>query len=331
MQKSGKKWRVFISRKIPDNGVRMLKKAGFSVEMNNTEDKILSKKELIKKVKGKDVLLSFLSDKIDEELLSSDPNLKIVSNYAVGFDNIDLEASTRHKVAVTNTAGTSSVSVAEHTIALMFAVAKRLNEGDEFMRASKYKFWKPSLMSGKKLEGKTLGIIGLGRIGTEVAKRALCMGMKVIYYTRTRKPAFEKRFGAKYRSLHQLLKSSDVVSLHTPLTPKTHHLIGKKEFALMKKDAIFINTSRGSVADEKALCSALSKGKLMGAGLDVYEFEPKVTAYLMKCTKALLTPHSASATPEARADMARVAAQSIIDFSRGKTPKNLINKEVLKK
>jgi len=325
-----KKFKVFISRKIPDIGIKMLKKAGFSVDMNNTENKILSKKELIKKLKGKDILLSFLSDKIDEELLSSVPNLKMVANYAVGFDNIDLDAATKHGVAITNAAGTSSNAVAEHTLALMFAIRKRLFESDKFTRTGKYKIWEPSLMISHSLHGETLGVIGLGNIGTAVAKKALCLGMNVIYHTRTRKPKFEKQFGAKFVSMKKLLNEADVISLHTPLTSKTRHMISKKELGMMKKGAILINTSRGPVIEEKYLCAALHKNNLAGAGLDVYEHEPKINYYLKKCDKVILTPHSASATYEAREEMASVAVQNIIDFTKGKIPKHLLNKELSK-
>jgi len=322
------KLKIYITRKIPSNGVKMLKKAGFSVEMNNSEDKILSKKELIRKIKNKDVLLCFLSDKIDKEILLSSQNLKMVSNYAVGFDNIDIKTASDREILVTNTSGTSSSSVAEHALALIFALKKRLSESDKFVRSGRYKFWKPSLMISHSLQSGTLGIIGLGRIGTELAKKALCIGMRVIYHTRTRKPSFEKRFGAKYASFKNLLKNSDIVSLHTSLTQKTKHLISKKELGMMKKGAILINTARGPIVEEKYLCEALHKNKLAGAGLDVYEYEPKISPYLKKCNKVILTPHSASATFEAREDMARVVAQNIIDFSKGKVPSTLINREI---
>ena len=327
--------KVFIARKIPEEGVKLLKKAGLYVEINDSEDKILSKKELIKKIKDKDALLCLLTDKIDEEVLSSNPNLKIIANYAVGFDNIDVKTATKKNIVVTNTPGVLTETVAEHTLALLLSSARRIVEADKFTRQGKYKAWGPLLFLGQDLNGKTLGIIGLGRIGSAVAKRAVKgMGMKVIYNKGHRDKKFEKKYGAQFVNLSTLLKKSDFVSLHVPLTPKTRHMIGKKELDKMKKTAILINTSRGPIVEEKALIKALKNKKICAAALDVFECEPEITCnfhsaiQLKDLDNIILTPHIASATVETRTKMALMASQNIIDFFQGKTPENIVNKEV---
>ena len=276
-----------------------------------------------------DALLCLLTDKIDQQIINANPKLKIISNYAVGFDNIDVRAATARGIPVTNTPGVLTDAVAEHTFALMMAVARRIPESDQFMRQGKYKRWKPMLLLGTELKGKTLGIVGLGRIGAGVAERAgKGMGMKVIYYDVQRNLKFEKEYRARYVSIKDLLKQSDFVSIHVPLLPSTRHLIGKKELALMKKTAYLINTSRGQVIDEKALVQALNNRSIAGAGLDVYEFEPNLTEGLTKLKNAVLTPHTASATIEARTAMSELAAQNIIDVFQGRKARSAVNPEV---
>lgn len=330
-----KKFKVFVARKIPDIGIELLKKQGFDVEVNG--DKILSKKELIKKIKGKDALLCLLTDKIDKEVLSSAPNLKIVANYAVGFDNIDIDAATKKNIFITNTYGVLSETVAEYTIALMMAVSKRIVESDKFTRAGKYKAWGPLLFLGQEIKDKTLGIIGSGRIGFSVAKKARGLGMKIIYNDLLKNKEFEKKYNAKFFKLNDLLKKSDFISIHIPLTPKTRYMINSKQFKLMKKNAILINTSRGQIVNEKALISALKNKKIFAAALDVFECEPKITCdakalvQLKDLDNVILTPHIASATIETRNKMSEIAAQNIIDYFKGKIPKNVVNKNVLKK
>jgi len=318
---------VFITRKIPESGIKLLQK---SCEVKvYPKDQVIPKKELIKEVKQCDALLCLLTDKIDKKAIAANPKLKIISNYAIGFNNIDIVYATKKGIPVTNTPGRAIVdAVAEHTIALMFAVTKRIVEADQFTRQGKYKGWEPLLLLGMELVGKTIGIVGLGRIGSGVAQRAKAMGMKVIYYDVKRNTDFEKEFSAHYLSLSELLKNVDIVSLHVPLLPTTTHLIGKKELALMKKTAYLINTSRGPVIDEKALVSALQKKQIAGAGLDVYEFEPKLTPGLVKLPNIVLTPHIASATIEARSEMSVDAAENILAVLQGRKPKMLVNPEV---
>jgi len=319
--------RVFITRRIPESGIKLLQKS-CQVKIY-PKDQVIPKKELLKEVKQCEALLCLLTDKIDQEIIGANPQLKIISNYAIGFNNIDIAYATMKGIPVTNTPGRAIVdAVAEHTIALMFAITKRICEADQFTRQGKYRGWEPQLLLGMELVGKTIGIVGLGRIGSGVAKRAKAMGMKVIYSEVKRNQQFEKEFKAEYYTLPRLLKSAEVVSLHVPLLPTTKHLIGKKELALMKKTAYLINTSRGPVIDEKALVQALKKKQIAGAGFDVYEFEPKLTAGLTKLLNVVLTPHIASATIEARSEMSGDAAENILAVLQGKRPKMLLNKEV---
>ncbi|MAG78616.1 D-glycerate dehydrogenase, partial [archaeon] len=275
------KAKIFVTRKIPKKGIDMLKKR-FQVRVY-PKDKVISRQELIKEVKWADGLLCLLTDKIDQKIISANPNLKVISNYAVGYNNIDVKFATKKKIPVTNTPGVLTDAVAEHTLSLMLAIAKRIPEADRFVRKKKYKGWEPMLLLGTELQGKTLGIIGLGRIGFKVAERvAKGLGMKVLYYDLRKNIKFEKKVGAKKASISTILKKADFVSLHVPLLPSTTHLIGKKELGLMKKSAYLINTSRGPVVDEKALYKVLKQSGIAGAALDVFEFEPKVVKGLDK-------------------------------------------------
>ena len=311
--------KVFICRPIPEIAEELLKKAGIQVE-KNPEDKILSPDELKKKVTGMDGILSLLSDKITSEVLeSAGPQLKIVANYAVGIDNIDIESCKSKGVMVTNTPEVLTEAVAEHVLALMLAVARRVAEADRFTRRGEFKKWMPLGFIGPSLWEKTIGIIGMGRIGSltgEMARHGF--RMNVLYFDLKRDKEFEKKTGAKFASIPELLKTADFVSLNVPLTPQTKHLISGKEFKMMKPTAILINTSRGPVVDEKALVSALKNKEIWGAGLDVFEEEPKINPELMKMDNVVLTPHIASATEEARDAMARMDAENIIAVLEGK-------------
>jgi glyoxylate reductase len=321
------KEKVFVTRKIPEEGIKLLKKK-FQVRIY-PQDKVISQKELLKGVKWCDALLCLLTDKIDSKVLRENPNLKVVSNYAVGYNNIDIKSATSLRIPITNTPGVLTDAVAEHTLALMMSVARRIPESDKFVRSGKYTGWKPLLLLGTQLKGKTLGIVGLGRIGISVAERAIKgMGMKVVYHNRSRRKDFEKKFGAKYANLNSLLKKSDFISLHVPLLPSTKHLIGSKELGLMKKTAYLINTSRGPIVNEKSLVSALKSRKIAGAALDVFENEPKLSAGLSKLNNVVLTPHTASATFEARSAMSIIAAENIIAVLKGKKAKFTVNSEV---
>ena len=316
--------RVFVTRRIPETGIQLLRRH-CQVKIY-PKDQVIPTKELIKEVKQCDALLCLLTDTINKEVINANPKLKIISNYAIGFNNIDVVYATKKGIPVTNTPGRAIVdAVAEHTVALMFAITKRICEADQFTRKGKYRGWEPQLLLGMELVGKTIGIVGLGRIGAGVAKRSRAMGMNVVYSDITRNLAFESEFKAQYLFLPALLKGSDVVSLHVPLLPTTHHLIGKKELSLMKRTAYLINTSRGPVIDEKALVQALKKKQIAGAGIDVYEFEPTLTPGLTTLSNVVLTPHIASATIEARSEMSLDAAENILAVLQGKKPKMLVN------
>ncbi len=316
---------ILVTRKIPKSGLDLLQAAGHDVRVY-PKTSAMPRKELLKAIRGCDAVLALLTDKIDDEFFAAaGPRLKIVANLAVGYDNFDLTAFKKHGVLAANTPGVLNVAVAEHAIALMVAVAKRIVEADRFTRAGKYKGWEPELLLGTELSGKTLGVLGLGRIGADVARRAARgMDMKVLYNDVKRNEQFEKEIGATYASPEELLKNADIVSIHVPLLPSTRHLIDAAKLAMMKKTAILINTSRGPVVDEMALVAALKTGRIGGAGIDVYEFEPKLAPGLAKLSNAVLTPHTASATIEARDAMSKLAAQAIIEALAGRTPKNLI-------
>ena len=317
--------KVYVTRSISEEGIELLKKKSFQVDIN-PEDKVLSKDELKRAIVGYDGLLCLLTDKIDGEVLdAAGKQLKIVANYAVGYDNIDVKAANERKVFVTNTPGVLTEAVAEHTFALLMAVAKRIAEADKFVRNGKYTQWEPKGFLGPQVWGKTIGIVGLGRIGSFVAQIAHGgFNMEVLYHDVNKNEEFEMRFSAKYNELLDLLKQSDFVTIHVPLLPETHHLIGAKELGTMKQTAILINTSRGPVVDEGALVEALKSKKITGAGLDVYEHEPDLTPGLADLPNAVLTPHIASATNEARNAMSRIAAENISAALEGKQPPNLV-------
>jgi glyoxylate reductase len=320
--------KVLITRPIPDEGILLLRKAGHTLDLYK-KDEVMPRKELLKRVKGVDALLSLLNDKIDDEVFeAAGPNLKIVANYAVGFDNIDLVAAKKRNIAVTNTpAQEVSETVAEHTFALMMALAHRIVEADGYARAKKYNGWGPNLLLGTDVYGKTLGIVGLGRIGIAVAERAVKgFKMKCVYSDLKSDKAFEKKFGAKRVSQDKLFQTADFITLHVPLLPSTKHLVSTEQFSLMKKTAFVINTSRGPIVDEKALLRALRTKRIGGAALDVFECEPSIDCdltdklELKSFPNVVLTPHTASATIEARQAMSRFAAQNIIAVLSGKPP-----------
>ncbi|MBU0540645.1 D-glycerate dehydrogenase [Patescibacteria group bacterium] len=321
---------IYVTRRFADSGIKALKAKGYSVEVY-PKDEVIPRKELLKKVKGIDALLSLLTDKIDDEVLkAAGPSLKIVANYAVGFDNIDLEAAKKRNIIVTNTPHEKvSEAVAEHTFALLICLAHRIAEGDRFAKAEKYTGWSPTLLIGTDLCGKTLGIVGAGRIGASAARSGVKgFGMKLVYSDVRKNPDIEKELGAKHVTFEKLLQISDFISLHVPLLQSTRHLISTKQFALMKKTAFLINTSRGPVVHEKALLRALEAKKIAGAGLDVFECEPAIDCdirdnlELKAFPNVVLTPHIASATIEAREAMSMTAAKNIIAVLSGKKPLN---------
>jgi len=272
-------------------------------------------------------MICLLSDRIDEEILSAAKRLRIVANYAVGFDNIDIPAATRRGIAVSNTPDVLTNATAELAWALLLSVARRVVEGDRLVRAGEFHGWDPLMLLGYEVAGKTLGIIGAGRIGTAMARRARGFDMRILY-TRPSGPRREMdELGAQHVELETLLRESDFISIHTPLTPATRHMIGRPQFELMKPTAILINTGRGPVVDEAALADALANRRIAGAGLDVYEYEPKVEPALLALDNVVLLPHIGSATFEARAAMARLAAENVLDALRGKVPRTCLNPE----
>lgn len=325
-------YKIFITRKIPQIGINLLKKQkNFQVKVS-PHDRVLTRKELLKNVKGCHAVLSQLTDKIDKEVLeAAGSQLEIVANYAVGYDNFDLPAFKELGVKASNTPGVLTQAVAEHTFALILAITKRIVEADNFTRAGKYQGWAPQLLLGPQLQEKTLGIVGLGRIGFTVAQMAVTgMGMKVVYNDLKPNKDFEKKYKGKFMKLPQLLKTADVITLHVPLLPSTKHLISSKQLKLMKPTSYLINTSRGPVVDEKALYAVLKQNKIAGAALDVFECEPDFVCKKqdLKTVKNLdniiLTPHTASATFETRDAMAELAALNIIAVLKDRKAPTLI-------
>ena len=319
---------VLVTRKVFDETLSLLSKH-FEVE-SNQRDIPFTPIQLLKRLQGKAGVIALLTDIIDERILAQSPDLKIVCNLAVGYNNIDVKACTRRGVMVTNTPGVLDDTTADFTWCLLLATARRVVEADKFLRAGKWKGWVFTHFMGHDIHRKTLGIVGLGRIGKGVARRAKGFDMRVIYHDTTRvDEATERELGVMHVDKRTLLRESDFVSLHVPLLPETTHYISQSEFALMKRTAILINASRGPMVDEKALIKALKEGKIAGAGLDVYEKEPKVERGLIGLKNVVLAPHIASSSQETRIKMATMAAQNCVVGLSGQRPPNLLNPEVL--
>jgi len=304
--------KVLVTRRVPQECLDLLM-PHFELEHFN-KGTAIPRKLLLKSVKDKDGLLCLLTDKIDGELLSAAPKLKAVSTFSVGYDHIDVPACKARGVTVTNTPGVLTESTADFTWALLMAAGRRVVEGDAYMRGGKYKGWDPLMLLGTDIAGKTLGIIGFGRIGQAVAKRAGGFSMTILYYdTRRAAPEAEKELNARFVPFDELLRASDFVSVHTVLDEGTRHLLDDRAFGLMKKSAYLINAARGPIVDEKALVRALKADNIRGAGLDVYEWEPKMAPGLASCKNAVLAPHLASATLETRVKMGQMAASGLVD------------------
>jgi len=316
--------KIFITRQIPDKGINLLKEKGWDVAVG-PEGKI-SREELLTGVKGVEAILSVLTEKIDGEVMeAAGKQLKIIANYAVGYNNIDVAEAEKKDILVTNTPGVLTDAVAEHAVALLFAIAERIVEADRYTRAGKFKAWGPKLLLGADIKGRTLGIVGLGRIGSAVAQRMQDgFDVKIIYHDVKRNEELEKKYNIEYRELDDLLKEADFVSLHTALTPETKHLISAERLKIMKPTAYLINTSRGPIVDEKALSEALKNKTITGAALDVFENEPELTPGLTELENIVLTPHIASATEGTRDKMAEMAANNIVAALEGQTPPNLV-------
>lgn len=319
---------IYITRKIPDAGLKILTEQGIKYDIGNFK-RPPQKKELVKELKKKsyDGVISFLTDKLDKDIFDACPSSKIFANFSVGFDNADLEEAKKRNIFITNTPNTSATAVAEHTVALMLALTTRIVESDEFMRKGKYKGWDPSIFVGTDLKGKTIGLIGAGQIGTEVAKMLRYgFGSNIIYSDIKRNFDLENIDGVVQRETEEVLREADIVSLHVPLLPSTHHLINEEALHKMKKSSFLINTSRGPVVDEKALVKALQDDTIRGAALDVFEFEPKLTRGLTKLPDVIITPHIASARQSARDKMAEIAAENIVSVLKTGQPLNNVIK-----
>jgi glyoxylate reductase len=325
--------KILVTQKVPTAAYSLLKSAG-DVEANIEEGIIWPYETLLHKGPGHDLIFCLLTDTIDAHFLeacaSATPRLKMVANMAVGYNNIDVAAATRLGIAVSNTPGVLSDTTADLAFALLMATARRIPESERFLRAGRFTGWGPLLFCGAEIHHATLGIIGAGRIGKLVAKRANGFDMRVLYYNPHRLPPEEEaRYHLTYASLEDLLRQSDFISIHAPYTAETHYLIGERELQQMKPEAILINTARGPLVDEKALVQALQNGTIAGVGLDVFEREPEVEPELLTMENVVLLPHIGSASQATRTRMATMAAQNLVAYADGKQPPNILNPEVL--
>ena len=321
--------KIFVSRKFPGTHLERLQNSGNEVYICE-HDRPLSAEEFLERAKGMDAVLSFLTDKIDGEVIDAvGPQMKIFSNYAVGFDNIVVKDATDRNVLIANTpCDEVNEAVAEHAVTLMLSLARRIVEADESTKRGSYRGWEPNIFLGHALRGKTLGIIGLGRIGTMAAKRVKGFDMRVLYNKRSPDPEAEREFGIEFADLDKLYGESDFISIHVPLTEETRGMVGRDAIAKMKHGVIIVNTARGPIVDEHALVDGLREGKVGGAGLDVFETEPNINPELIGMENVILTPHIASATFEARDKMGQLAVDAILKTLSGEMPENLVNPEV---
>lgn len=310
--------KVLITDAIPQAGVSLLKEH-FDVTMNETGN-ALTKEEMIETFNNYDGIVTSLINTIDADVIKACPNVKIMANYAVGYNNIDIEAAIRRGLIVTNTPDVLSDTTAETAWSLLFAVSRRIVEADRYVRRGEWKKFSANLFLGKDIFNKTLGIVGAGSIGRRFAEKSRGYHMTILYYNRHRDFEFEKQYNATYVAMDQLLSESDYVSLHVPLNEETHHLIGEEELSLMKESAILINTSRGPIIDERALVKALEEKKLYGAGLDVFEEEPHVPQALLEMDNVVLLPHIGSSSIETRDRMAELVAHNIINVLENRPP-----------
>ena len=316
--------KVFVTRQIPEVGIELLKAKGYEIVVG--PEGPTTPEEVLAGASGANAILAVLTDKIDKAVMeAAGAQLKVIANYAVGYNNIDVPAAKEKNIMVTNTPGVLTNAVVEHTIALIMAVADRIPEADKYCRAGKFIAWGPKLLLGADITGKAIGIVGFGRIGSEISRRMkAAFDMKILYNDIKQNAELEKSIGATYLSLNDLLSQADFVSLNVALTPETTHLINAENLRLMKPTAYLINTSRGPVVDEKALVAALQTKQIAGAALDVYEKEPQIEPELLTMDNVVLAPHIASATEWTRNKMAEMAAQNIIAVLDGQTPPNPI-------
>ena len=321
--------KVYATRLIPQEGLDMVRRC---CQVEVWEGELPPPYEvLLEKVRDIDGLLSLLTDRIDAPLMEAAPRLKVISNYAVGYDNIDVPAATQRGIMVGHTPEVLTETVADFTMALLLAAARRVVEGEKLVKAGKWKTWGPTLLLGRDIYGATLGLVGLGRIGASVARRARGFAMRILYHDIARRDDLERELGLIYADLETLLKESDFVSLHVSLTEDTRHLMSEEQFALMKPTAILINTSRGPVVDQRALYEALRWGEIAGAALDVTDPEPIAPDDpLLSLDNCLIVPHMASASIATRTKMATMAAENLIAGLKGEMPPHPVNPEVLR-
>ena len=314
--------KVLVTREIPDAGLSVLERFDVTVLSESRP----GREELLEAVSGAAGILATVTEKIDAELMdAAGDELKVVANMAVGYDNVDLEAANERGVVVTNTPEVLNETTADTAFMLMLAAARRLGEAERLLRSGGWDAWGPKQLTGPDVWGKTLGIVGFGRIGQALARRAKGFAMDIAYHDQYRNEDAERELGARYLDLEELLRASDFVSIHTPLTPETTHLIGAKELSSMKREAVLVNTSRGPVVDEAALADALAESRIFAAGLDVYENEPEVHPKLLELENVVLTPHIGSASIETRDKMAALAAENLATVLRGEQPKTPVN------
>ncbi len=322
--------KVYVTRRIPQQGLEIVQSA-CDVTLWDRVEIPPPRDVLLREVAGIEGLLSLLTDRIDTEVMNAAPRLKVISNYAVGYDNIDVTAATERGIVVGHTPEVLTETVADFAICLMLAAARRLVEADAYTRAGKWSTWEPLLLAGQDLYGATLGLIGLGRIGAAVARRANGFQMGVTYYDIVRRPDLEESLGIEYREFEEVLRTADFISVHVPLMEQTRHLIGPAQFRLMKKTAVFVNTSRGPIVDQRALADALASHQIYAAGIDVFESEPiSRDDPLLKLDNVVIAPHIASASIPTRTRMAVVAAQNLVAVLHDRLPPHAVNPEVFR-
>jgi len=309
---------VFVTRPLPDPGSNLLVDLGFEVRANE-EDRPLTREELMVGLNGADALLCMLSDRIDVEVLDAAPSLRVISNYAVGFDNIDVASARQRGIEVTTTPGVLTDATADLAWALLLSAARNLGAGERMVRAGEWTGWAPTQLLGEPIRNQTLGIVGMGAIGQAVARRAQGFGMRIVYFNRNRvAPEIESSLGAEFVALDDLLTRSDFISLHAPLNEQSRHMVDSRAFSLMKPTSVLVNTGRGALIDEAELVNVLRERRIAAAGLDVYEFEPKITEGLLSLDNVVLAPHLGSASTLARGDMVRLCCENIAEVLAGR-------------
>lgn len=320
--------KVYVTRKLPDTVLEPLRQVA-DVSCYEEPDTPVPRATLLQQIVGVDAIISLLTERIDAEILHvAGPSLQIVANVAVGYDNIDVLDAIARNVVVTHTPGVLTETTADLTFALMLAAARRIPESEQILRAGAWRTWSPMMFTGQDVFGKTLGLVGMGRIGQAVARRARGFEMRIQYHSTTPKPELDACYGYTHKPLNTLLETSDFVVLLAPATSATYHMIGSAELARMKSNAILINTGRGSLVDEVALYDALVTGRIWAAGLDVYESEPIGPAHpFTKLQNVVLLPHIGSASIETRMAMARLAVESVLDVLEGRTPKHIVRQQ----